>query len=113
WKDKLFIGSTAGMIVISIADPTQPTIEGIASHLRACDPVVADDAYAYVTVRSGNNCGGDLNGLCVYDVTGGMLSLNQVFQGNMSSPQGLALYNSYLYVCDGNTGLVVFDVHNG
>ncbi|MFT3705950.1 MAG: hypothetical protein QM802_26525 [Agriterribacter sp.] len=112
WKDKLFIGSTTGMFIVSIADPAQPVAEGMVEHIAACDPVVADDAYAYVTVRSAGNCGHDINALYVYDVSTSIQSPSEVFEGNMNNPQGLALYNNHLYVCDGSSGLVVFDLQN-
>jgi hypothetical protein len=113
WKDKLFIGSKDALYTISISDPEHPVLEGIASHLRACDPVVANDNYAYVTVRTGSFCEGNINALYVYDVSAGIQLPVRVFEGDMNNPQGLALHNQYLYVCDGAAGLVVLDVHNG
>lgn len=113
WKDKLFIGSTDAMYVISISNPGQPVVEGTASHIRACDPVVADDKYAYVTVRTGNNCSGDINALYVYDVSAGAGSPSRVFGQDMNNPHGLGLHNNYLYVCDGAAGLDVFNVQDG
>ncbi|MFT3945925.1 MAG: hypothetical protein QM763_03035 [Agriterribacter sp.] len=113
WKDKLFIGSTNAMYIISISNPKQPVIEGSASHLTACDPVVADDKYAYVTVRTGNTCSGNINALYVYDISGGVQFPSNVYEQDMSNPQGLGLHNKYLYVCDGTAGLGVFDVHDG
>lgn len=113
WKDKLFIGSKDALYLVSIANPEQPEVKGIASHLRACDPVVANDKYAYVTVRTGSFCQGTVNALYAYDVSGGIESPERVFEGNMNNPQGLSLYNNYLYVCDGAAGLVILDVHDG
>ncbi len=113
WKDKLFIGSANAMYIISIKDPKQPKVEGSASHLRACDPVVANDTYAYVTVRTGNNCSGNINALYVYDVAGGVQSPSRVYEQDMSNPHGLGLHNNYLYVCDGAAGMGVFNVQDG
>ncbi|MCC6288972.1 MAG: hypothetical protein IT249_13900 [Chitinophagaceae bacterium] len=112
WKDKLFIGSKDAMYIISISNPEQPTVEGTASHIRACDPVVADDKYAYVTVRTGNNCSGNINALYVYDVSAGIESPSRVFEQDLDNPHGLGLHNQYLYVCDGASGLKVFDLQN-
>lgn len=68
YRDKLFIGSQTGMFVYDISNPKSPKIQGQAQHWRACDPVIADDDYAYVTLRStSNGCGGTLNQLNIYD----------------------------------------------
>ncbi|MFT4092990.1 MAG: hypothetical protein QM640_05070 [Niabella sp.] len=58
YRDKLFIGSQTGMYVFDISDPQFPREQGQVEHFRACDPVVANNNYAYVTLRSTNNsCG--------------------------------------------------------
>lgn len=113
WKDKLFIGSKDAMFVISISDPKQPVIEGMAGHIRACDPVVANDKFAYVTVRTGGECTGNINALYVFDIANGVQSPARIYEQDMSNPQGLGLYNNHLYVCDGAAGLGVFDVSDG
>ena len=109
YEDKLFVGSQNAMYVYSIADPGQPVILGEARHVRACDPVVANDTLAYVTVRSGNSCGGTVNALLVYDVSN---VLNPVLRNTvpMKSPWGLGIRGNRLYVCDGTAGLVVYDL---
>ena len=109
YEDKLFIGSRSAMYIYSIADAGNPAILGEASHVRACDPVVANDTLAYVTVRSGSNCGGMMNALLVYNIRNVMnpTLLNTV---PMTNPWGLGLKDNRLYVCDGNAGLVVYDL---
>jgi len=109
WKDKLFIGSRDAMYVYSIADPGAPSLLGTASHVRACDPVVANDTTAYVTVRSGSNCGGDINALYVYDVSN-VLQPMQRNVVNLKNPWGLGIQDNTLFVCDGAGGLKVFDI---
>lgn len=109
WKDKLFIGSQEAMFIYSIANPAEPKALGQASHVRACDPVVANDTVAYVTVRTGSNCGGDVNALLVYN-------LNYIMQPTLmntiaiDNPHGLGLQGNTLFVCDGTYGLRVYDV---
>src|SRR5690606_20559214 len=88
------------------------TYKSTSSHIRACDPVVAQDNFAYVTVRSGNNgspCGGNTNMLMVYDVSdiSNPILLNEVA---LSNPHGLGIHNNILYVCDGKNGLRILDV---
>lgn len=109
YKDKLFIGSQNAMYIYSIADPAHPSELGSASHVRACDPVVASDNIAYVTVRSGNACGGDVSALIVYDIKNLMnpLRKNTI---PLKSPYGLGMQDKRLYVCDGSNGLIVYDI---
>lgn len=111
YKDKLFIGSQNAMYVYSISDADNPDKLGTASHVRACDPVVADDTVAYVTVRTGNSCGGTLNALYVYDVRQ-VLNPQERNMLNIKSPWGLGMTGNKLYVCQGGNGLTVFDISN-
>ncbi len=109
YKDKIFIGSQNAMYVYSISNPADPEKVGEASHIRACDPVVADDDVAYVTVRSGSTCGGTINALLVYDITS-VFNPSLIKQVPLSNPWGLGMDDDRLYVCDGNDGLIVFDI---
>ena len=110
WNDKLFIGSRDAMYVYSIADPGQPQLLGTASHVRACDPVVANDSIAFVTVRSGSNCGGDINALYVYNLKNIMQPV-QMKVINLQNPHGLGIKDSTLFVCDAGYGLKIYDIH--
>ena len=110
YNDKLFIGSQIAMYVFSIQSPESPQLLGTASHIRACDPVVADDYVAYVTVRSGTTCGGTINALLVYDISGSLLNPTLGKQINLTNPWGLGMKGNRLYVCDGSSGLFIFDI---
>jgi hypothetical protein len=109
WSNKLFIGSRDAMYVYSIADPGKPELLGTASHVRACDPVVANDSVAYVTVRSGSSCGGEVNALFVYDLKN-VLQPVQKSMTNLGNPHGLGISGNTLFVCDANNGLKIFDI---
>lgn len=63
FKDQLFIGSQNGMFVYNINNPDKPALTGQFSHVQSCDPVIADDDYAYVTLRTGSACFGNTNQL--------------------------------------------------
>src|SRR5678816_1354029 len=52
FKNKLFLGSSTGMFIFDISNPLAPVREGSVAHFRACDPVVADNTYAFVTLLS-------------------------------------------------------------
>jgi hypothetical protein len=109
YQDKLFIGSQEAMYIYSISDASNPVREGQASHVRACDPVVAKDKYAYVTVRSGTSCGGTVSALMVYDITYiSSPSLKKTI--NLEGPHGLGIKDNRLYVCNGSNGLNVYDI---
>jgi hypothetical protein len=109
FKDKLFIGSQNAMYIYSLTNPASPAQLGTASHVRACDPVVANDSIAYVTVRMGSTCGGNQNALLIYDVKN-VLNPVQRNATPLTNPHGLGLKDNRLYVCDGDNGLFVYDV---
>lgn len=111
YKDKLFVGSSTAMYVYSLSDPAHPTKLGQASHVRSCDPVVANDSLAYVTVRGGSRCGGTTNALIIYDVKYITQPLERG-RVNMESPWGLGMKGNRLYVCNGFSGLNVYDITN-
>ena len=111
FKDKLFIGSQTGMFVYSLSTPTQPTYISSFSHARLCDPVIADDDYAYITLHAGTFCQGTQNELDVVKISN-LSSPTLVKQVNLTKPQGLSKDGNILFVCDDNSGIRVFDATN-
>lgn len=109
YKDKLFIGAENGMYLYSIADPAKPVKLGNVLHLRSCDPVVANDSFAFVTLRGSGRCGNATDGLYVYDLNN-LLIPKQVSLTEMPTPRGLGLRDSILYVCQMTNGLSVYNV---
>lgn len=109
YKNNLFIGSQTGMFIYDISDGANPTFDSQFQHARACDPVVVKDQYAYVTLRGGTICQGFNNQLDVIDVTN-VRQPRLVKTYEMDSPYGLAITDKdVLYVCDGESGLRVYD----
>lgn len=108
FKDKLFIGSMTGMQVYSLANPDAPAHLAQFQHAQSCDPVIADDNYAYVTLHSGNMCMGSLNQLDIVKLNN--LS-NPVLQKTyqMTSPHGLSKDGNLLFICDGEAGLKLYN----
>jgi hypothetical protein len=106
FQDKLFLGSSSGVYIYDVSNPDNPVAEGTFAHGRACDPVITDGDYAYVTLHSGSMCGGasnELNVLNVKDLKSPVL----VKTYTMSKPMGLSKDGDLLFVCDG-PGVKVF-----
>jgi hypothetical protein len=108
FRDKLFIGSSAGMQIFSINNPSNPEKEGEFGHVRSCDPVIADDNYAYVTLRSGSSCQGFTNELDVLNIAN-VTSPSLVKAYQLQNPRGLSKDGKWLFICDGTDGLKLFD----
>ena len=109
FKDKLFIGSNTGMYMYDIAStPENPTAIGQFTHARSCDPVIADNDYAYVTLSDGTPCLGIANQLDIVDIHNlSSPSLKKTYL--MTHPEGLSKDNTTLFICDGKDGLKVFN----
>jgi hypothetical protein len=107
----LFIGSQSGMLIYNIAKPLLPQYLSRATHITSCDPVVAQDNYAYVTLNSNNTwCGRSSNVLQIYDITN---PREPEWKGDMpgfTSPMGLGIDGNKLFICD--KGLKVYDITN-
>ena len=96
YNNMLFIGASTGMYAYGLTDPAVPKKLSVVRHVRACDPVVVQGNYAYVTLRAGTNCGGG-NVLHVYDVTD---VFSPVLKKTITIPfpNGLGINGDALYV---------------
>ncbi|TXK25019.1 hypothetical protein FVR03_22040 [Pontibacter qinzhouensis] len=106
YGENLFIGSQSGMYIFDITQPQEPRKLSMYEHQVACDPVVTDGRYAYITLRTGTVCQMAINELHVVDVQ----NLEQpelLKRYPMVNPMGLAIQNERLYVCD--DGIKVYD----
>jgi len=104
----LFLGSMSGMYIYDISSPATPEFVSEFQHGTACDPVVVDGDYAYVTLRGGNFCGATESGLFIVDIseiTNPVLKVSYPMDG----PYGLGVKDEKLFVCDGDSGLKVYD----
>ena len=108
YKENLFIGSASGMHILDISAPEAPVKLSTYEHVRSCDPVVVDEKYAYVTLRSGTTCQGFTNQLEVINIEN--LSAPKLLKTYpMTNPHGLGIDNTTLFICDGNDGLKAFN----
>jgi hypothetical protein len=108
FKDKLFIGSQNGMFVYNINNPNSPTLVGQFSHVQSCDPVIADDDFAYVTLRSGTACQGFTNQLEILQLNS-FTNPTLVKAYPFTNPHGLSIDGKILFICDGSDGLKIFN----
>ncbi|MCC5945943.1 MAG: hypothetical protein JJT94_13510 [Bernardetiaceae bacterium] len=114
YQNRLFIGSMAGMFIYDIRfSPDNPTFLSNYEHITACDPVVAEGNYAYVTLRSGRDCNFEaINEVQAIDISDARNPF-QVGSFPLSGPYGLGIDENLLFICDGDVGLKVFNIDGG
>lgn len=108
YGDNLFIGTQNGMQIYDIGIPSAPYKLSTYQHIYSCDPVVAQDNYAYVTLNSNNDwCGRNVNRLDIIDISD-LTNPYRIANYTMQGPEGLGVQGNLLFVCD--KGLKVYDV---
>jgi hypothetical protein len=110
FKDYLFIGSNSGMYIYSLSNPENPVELSQFTHATACDPVIADDYYAFITLRSTEICNRweDTRQIDVLNVTD---PLNPGFITSYITtypPYGLDMNSTHLFVCHGKDGFIIY-----
>lgn len=108
-KSYLFLGSNSGMYIYDNSIPFDPVQIGAMEHVTSCDPVVAQDNHAYVTLRSGNTCEGWTDQLEIADITD-LENPERVRIHDMTNPHGLGVDGGLLFICDGRDGLKIYDI---
>lgn len=108
-KNNLFLGSQFGMYIYDITTPSDPFQLSYFQHIFSCDPVVANDTLAYLTMRTETTCGRNTNELQVIDIRNPQ-SPKFVSRVIMTKPYGLGLDGKNLFVCD--NGLKIFSLQN-
>jgi hypothetical protein len=114
FKNKLFLGSMGGVFIYDISNPANPVSQGSFVHATACDPVIADDNYAYITLHTGTTCGPAANELQIINVQN-IQAPYLIKNYPLAGPYGLSKDNDLLFVCDGDAGLKIYnaaDVQN-
>jgi hypothetical protein len=111
--DYLFIGSINGMYIYDISNPNNINYMSFYQHITSCDPVVANDSLAFVTLNATASCWwqGGANRLDVLDINN-KLNPKLLSSIAMSGPKGLGIYENYVLVCNGESGVEVFDYSN-
>ena len=111
--NKLFIGSIDGVYIYDISDPANILYLSHYDHITSCDPVVANDTLAFVTLNSRSACRwqtGD-NRLDILDIKN-IVNPQLLKSVQMENPKGLGVDGNYLFVCNGDQGVKIFDISN-
>jgi hypothetical protein len=110
YENALLLGTETGMFVFDLSNPASPQQTTYFQHIRSCDPVVAQNGYAYITLNTANQrCFNGMNELQIVNINN-LNSPQLVKTYNLASPLGLDIQNDTLYVCD--KGLRILDVTN-
>ena len=106
--DYLYVGTSNGMHILDLVNPAAPNFLSSYTHITACDPVVVEGDRAFVTLRSGNTCGGTQDLLELIDISN-KFEPKRLSSFTMTEPYGLGIDNGILFVCEGKYGLKVYD----
>lgn len=107
----LFIGTQQGMHILAINDDGSIEFLSTYEHIVSCDPVVAQDTLAYVTLRSENLCQQGADVLEIVDIRD-LFNPQLLYRQSMINPHGLGIMDTLLFVTEGLHGLKVFDVNS-
>ncbi len=108
YENNLFIGAQNGMYIYDISEPSAPEFMSTFAHVNSCDPVVVNEDYAFVTLRSGTECDGFTNQLDVIDISN-LYNPFLIKTYPMKNPHGLGLDGDALFICEGEWGLKIFN----
>ena len=109
YGDKLFLGAQNGMHIYDNSNPASPEWMSTYEHINSCDPVVVQDDFAFVTLRSGNFCEGFTNQLDVVDISDlRNPTLHQTYP--MQNPHGLGVDENCLFITEGSFGMKFMDI---
>lgn len=107
--DLLFIGGRLGMYIFDRSDPLHPKQLSRIQHTVACDPVVVEGSTAFVTLRQENACGGGTDELMCVNIANPSQPV-VIGEKPITSPWGLAVEGSQLFVSHGDNGYSLLDV---
>lgn len=113
-RNTIFIGTDNGVKILDATDPVALVELSEFEHVTACDPVIANNNYAFSTIRGGTPCGGSVNQLNIIDITT-LTEPTLLSSVDLLNPFGLGFSDSneaLMYVCDGYDGLKGFDISN-
>ncbi len=107
-EENMFLGSQTGMYIYDLSIPWNPVQISFFRHATSCDPVIVDNNLAYITLRSGTVCGSNVNTLDVVDISD-LSDPELIATYPMVNPHGLGKDGDILFICDGWSGLKIYD----
>jgi len=108
YGNSLLLGTETGMFVFDVSNPASPQQISYFQHIRSCDPVVAENGFAYITLNTSNQrCFNGSNEMQIVDISN-LNSPQLVKSMNLITPLGLDIHNDTLFVCD--NGLRILNV---
>jgi len=120
--ERLFIGSSTGLFLYTIGADGIPEKQGEFLYsnfdfpIFPCDPVVANDSIAFVSLNSVilvEGCRRDVpvsvNTLNLFDVKD-IQNPVLISQTEMDDPQGVGIDGDLLFLCENEFGLKIFDI---
>jgi hypothetical protein len=113
-ENLVLVGGTNGVSIFGTDDPSNPQYLSTYEHMTACDPVVMDGDYGYLTLRNGRGerCGQSFtNQLDVIDLSNPAFPV-MLNSFGMTNPHGLGIDEDLLFIADGSAGLRIFDASN-
>lgn len=108
YRGNLFIGSANAMYIYELENPAKPRHLSVYWHATACDPVVVEGDYAFVTLRKSDACPMGVNQLDVVDVAD-LANPKKVKSHSMINPHGLGIDDGNLFISEGDHGLKIMD----
>jgi hypothetical protein len=107
---KLFIGSTTGVYIYNIENPSNIIFLSKYEHITSCDPVVANDSLAFATLNSQSMCRwqNGANQLDVIDISN-IVYPQLISSLPMQNPKGLGIDGNLVFVCNSEEGVKIFD----
>jgi hypothetical protein len=107
YRNQLFLGTPAGLMIYSIEEPQRPTLCSQIAHVYGCNPIAIDNDLVYISIRSGNSCGQNTNELMIFDISNPKQPLKRIAHP-LKNPKGLSVHNGLLFLCE--EGLKVFQI---
>ncbi len=119
----LFVGSQEKLLIYKLQSDGVPVLKSdndyfISDGITACDPVISQGDYAYVTLSSYGseriNCISRstlFNELRIYDISD-IENPQLLSRLNLNFPKGLSIDGNYLFVCEAKAGFKVIDVED-
>lgn len=107
-SNTLIVGALDGAYFYDLKDPASPRKIGESYEAKGCDPIVANQNFAFVSISSKRDlCTHSLNELRVLDISN-LRRIEKINSRKLTNPRGLGLRGNRLFVAD--SGLKVYDI---